>query len=73
MTTTITSVTSDELRAWMREHGYTVRSLARALEREPRTIQRYRDGGLPVPRVVELALIGLTHINPPSSGGETDD
>src|SRR5690554_6274582 len=28
----------DEFREWMRRHGYTVRSLAKALDREPRTI-----------------------------------
>ena len=61
MVTTISGVPSDDLRAWMTAHGYTVRSLARALEREPRTIQRYRDGSLPVPRVIELALRGLEH------------
>lgn len=62
-TTTLSDMTGDEFRAWMDEHGYSVRSLARALEREPRTIQRYRDGSLPVPRVVELALVGLTASN----------
>lgn len=58
-TTNLSDMTADEFRSWMESHGYSVRSLARALEREPRTVQRYRDGSLPVPRVIELALIGL--------------
>lgn len=59
--TTLSDMTADELRAWMDDHGYSVRSLARALEREPSTIQRYRVGTSPIPRVIELALRGLEH------------
>ena len=50
------SMTGKALRSWMTEHRHSVRTLAAALEMHPSTVQRYRDGTLPVPRAVELAL-----------------
>lgn len=35
-------------------------NLARALEYNPRTIRRYAAGEIPIPRVVELAVLALT-------------
>lgn len=59
MTSTVVDVTADELRAWMREHGYSVRGLAAETGHSPATVQRYRDGSLVIPRVFELALRGI--------------
>ena len=48
-------MTAAELRAWMNEHGYSVRGLARALEAatlrpvHSRTVQRWRSGESDVP------------------------
>lgn len=53
-------MTSTELRDWMVAHRYGVRSLARALGLHPSTVQRYRDGVLPIPPVAALALRALT-------------
>ena len=69
MASTIADVTADELRAWMREHGYTVRGLAAATRVAPATVQRYRDGSQAVPYVFELALRGLEA----DSGGTDED
>ena len=49
-------MTGTQLRAWMTQRRYGIRVLAAALELHPSTVQRYRDGTLQVPRVVELAL-----------------
>lgn len=59
MASTIADVTADELRAWMRERGYSVRALAAETGHAPATVQRYRDGSQPIPRVFELALRGI--------------
>lgn len=56
---TASEMTADQLREWMRDHGYTVRGLATMLDRAPNTIQRYRSGQEPIPRVIVLALRGL--------------
>ena len=68
MVSTVLEMTADEFKVWMTAHGYSVRSLARAMERGPASIQRYRDGTWEIPRVVELALIGLEHAD--SSAGQ---
>jgi hypothetical protein len=60
---TLTAVDAREIRAWMTAHRYTVRGLATALGINYRTVQRYRDGHLPVPRAIELALQALA-VNP---------
>ena len=66
MTTTLPRVDAQDFKDWMDANEYSVRGLAAALKREPRTIQRYRDGSLKVPRVVDLALVGLAHIGKPT-------
>ena len=53
-------MTGTELRAWMTRHGYSIHRLAGALGIHASTVQRYRDGSLKVPRLVELALPTLT-------------
>jgi transcriptional regulator with XRE-family HTH domain len=55
---------ADGLREWMDQHRYSVRRLAAALERDPKTIARYRSGELPVPRILELALQALVAAPP---------
>jgi len=55
---------ADSLREWMDQHRYSVRRLAAALERDRKTIERYRSGELPVPRVIELALQALVAAPP---------
>lgn len=52
-------MTNDDLRAWQTRHRYTGSALARALDVHPSTVQRWRDGTLPVPTVVTLALEAL--------------
>lgn len=52
-------MTAEELRAWMKEHGWTVRALAASLGTYPSTVQRYRDGTRPIPPMLEVALRGL--------------
>lgn len=43
-------------REWFDDHGYTDRSLARALGVTPTEVKAYREGEQPAPRVVLLAL-----------------
>lgn len=52
-------MTSDELRAWMGAHGYSVRTLARDLGVRSSTVQRWRDGSRPIPALLGPALRGL--------------
>lgn len=49
-------MTGTELRAWMTRHHYSIHRLADTLGIHASTVQRYRDGSLKVPRLVELAL-----------------
>ena len=49
-------MTSSGLREWMKRKRYSIRLLSDALGLHPSTVQRYRDGSLPVPRTVELAV-----------------
>ena len=49
----------EELKAWMAEHGVTVRGLASDLGIHFVTVQRYRDGSLAVPPWFGFALAGL--------------
>jgi hypothetical protein len=49
-------MTGADLRAWMARHRYSIRALSEVLEIHPSTLQRYRQGQLPVPALVELAL-----------------
>ncbi len=48
-----------DFRAWMTAHGYSVRRLADELGVRPSTVQRYRDGTRPIPKVIEVALRGI--------------
>lgn len=49
-------MTNEELREWMREHGYSIHALARKLGVWPSTVQRWRDGSRKIPAHVPLAL-----------------
>lgn len=48
-----------ELREWIAAHGYTVSGLARDLDVERKTVQRYLSGESVIPRAIELALEAL--------------
>lgn len=52
-------MTADELRAWMDEHGRSVRDLAVELGVYPSTVQRWRDGTRAIPSMLEVALRAL--------------
>jgi transcriptional regulator with XRE-family HTH domain len=56
-------MTSDELRAWMATHGYSVRRLAKALGVESSTVHRWRTGDHDIPPYLALALTQLTTVN----------
>lgn len=45
----------------MARHRWTIRALGDELDLHPSTLQRYRDGSYPVPRVVEIAIAHLEH------------
>ncbi len=45
-----------ELRAWMTAHRWGIHALAVEMGIHPSTLQRYRAGTLPIPKVVVLAL-----------------
>ena len=68
MASTIPDVTADELRAWMSDRGFSVRALAAETGHAPATVQRYRDGSQPIPRVFELALRGIEAERGPGAG-----
>lgn len=53
-------MTSDQFRARLTALGLSQVGAARALNLDPRTVRRYCSGALPVTRLVELALDGLT-------------
>jgi transcriptional regulator with XRE-family HTH domain len=52
-------VTGDDLRDAARALNLSGRALARELGINERTYRRYLDGSLPIPRTVELAVMGL--------------
>jgi hypothetical protein len=52
-------MTDADLRAWMARYRWTVRGLAAELSLAPGTVQRYRTGAFPVPRLMALALQSL--------------
>ena len=62
------SVDADELRAWMTEHGRTVRGLAHELDIGRATVMRWRAGESPIPKTAELALQVLARRRPPPPG-----
>lgn len=47
------------MRQWIERNGYTRERLARELDVHPRTIYRWLDGSVAIPRAIELALKGL--------------
>jgi Bacterial regulatory protein, Fis family len=53
------TVTPKQLRAFLKRHQLTQSGAARELGIDPRTMRRYVADGAEVPRLVELALIGL--------------
>ncbi len=52
-------MTPTDLRTAARDLGLSGRALARELGINERTYRRYLDGSLPIPRKVELAVMGL--------------
>ena len=62
---------ADELKAWMTEHGRTVRGLAFELDVSRSTVDRWRTSDARIPRSVELALqvLGGQPPPPPGTGG----
>ena len=52
-------VDAPALRDWMTANGWSVRTLALALDINWRTVSRYRSGTATIPRTVELALQSL--------------
>ena len=52
-------MTSQELKRWMAAHGYSVRRLALALEVNPSTVQRWREGAHEIPPYLIHALNAL--------------
>jgi len=53
-------MTPEELRAFLQKHGLSQRGAARQIGIDERTMRRYCAGELPVPRVVEMALLWLS-------------
>ena len=47
------------LRAWMNEHGWSVRKLALRLDAAPRTVQAYASGEETMPFIWTIALASL--------------
>ncbi len=54
-------MTGSELKAWMSKNRWGIHRLADEMGIHPSTVQRYRDGTLPVPRLVEIAVEYLEH------------
>ena len=52
-------MTPTELRAFLADEGLTQVRLAMLLEIDPRTVRRYVNGESEIPRVIELACLGL--------------
>ena len=55
-------MTGDDLRTAARDLGLSGRALAREIGVNERTYRRYLDGSLPIPRKVELAVMGSQSI-----------
>jgi transcriptional regulator with XRE-family HTH domain len=53
-------MTRTQLRRFLVEHELTQVRLAMALEIDPRTVRRYVNGESEIPKVIELACLGLT-------------
>lgn len=49
-------MTREHLKAWMAREHWTIRSLAIYLDRNPATIQNWRNGTYPVPRYMVLIM-----------------
>lgn len=62
------TMNGDELKAWMTEHGRTVRGLAFELDVSRATVQRWRDDEARIPESVALALQVLARRRPPPPG-----
>jgi transcriptional regulator with XRE-family HTH domain len=53
-------MTPTQLRRFLKEQELTQVGLAMALEIDPRTVRRYINGESEIPKVIELACLGLT-------------
>ena len=53
-------MTPTQLRRFLKEQDLTQVRLAMALELDPRTVRRYVNGESEIPKVIELACLGLT-------------
>lgn len=53
-------MTPTQLRRFLEAQELTQVALAKALEIDPRTVRRYVNGESEIPRVIELACLGLT-------------
>jgi transcriptional regulator with XRE-family HTH domain len=53
-------MTPTQLRRFLKEQELTQVRLAMALEIDPRTVRRYVNGESEIPKVIELACLGLT-------------
>lgn len=53
-------LTPDDLDDWMKEHAYSVRGLAAELGIAFTTVQRWRNGSVPCPPWLPLALRGIS-------------
>jgi len=55
-------MTPKELRRFLEQEGLTQVGLSRLLEIDPRTVRRYVSGESEVPKLVELACLGLASL-----------
>jgi plasmid maintenance system antidote protein VapI len=53
-------MTRTQLRRFLEEHELTQVRLAMSLEIDPRTVRRYVNGESEIPKVIELACLGLS-------------
>ena len=58
------NMTPSGLRHFLEKEGLTQLKLAMLLEIDPRTVRRYVSGESEIPRVVELACLGLASLKP---------
>lgn len=56
----IAPMTPEAFRAWRKRLGMTQDGAARTLGKTRRTIQRYEDGDLEIPKTVRLAMAAVT-------------